>query len=55
MPRGSSPKCERQYEHIKESALGRGESEKRAKRSQPGRSTRNAPGTAWPHSHASAS
>ncbi|MFH8386684.1 plasmid stabilization protein [Kitasatospora sp. NPDC018058] len=31
MPRGSSPKRERQYEHIKESALERGESEKRAK------------------------
>ncbi|MCB5164254.1 plasmid stabilization protein [Streptomyces bambusae] len=31
MPRGSSPKRERQYEHIKESALDRGESEKRAK------------------------
>jgi len=30
MPRGSSPKRERQYEHIKESALERGESEKRA-------------------------
>ncbi|MBD0690785.1 plasmid stabilization protein [Streptomyces sp. CBMA123] len=30
MPRGSSPKRERQYEHIKESALDRGESEKRA-------------------------
>ncbi|MFD7321617.1 plasmid stabilization protein [Streptomyces sp. NPDC059875] len=31
MPRGSSPKRERQYEHIKESAKDRGESEKRAK------------------------
>ncbi|MGA5820287.1 plasmid stabilization protein [Kitasatospora sp. NPDC094028] len=31
MPRGSSRKRERQYEHIKESALDRGESEKRAK------------------------
>ncbi|MFF3006736.1 plasmid stabilization protein [Kitasatospora sp. NPDC057940] len=30
MPRGSSPKRERQYEHIKESALERGESTKRA-------------------------
>lgn len=30
MPRGSSPKRERQYEHIKESAKNRGESEKRA-------------------------
>ncbi|MFH9347727.1 plasmid stabilization protein [Kitasatospora sp. NPDC017646] len=30
MPRGSSPKRERQYEHIKDSALDRGESEKRA-------------------------
>jgi hypothetical protein len=30
MPRGSSPKRERQYEHIKESALDRGESEERA-------------------------
>ncbi|MFD6181766.1 plasmid stabilization protein [Streptomyces goshikiensis] len=30
MPRGSSPKRERQYEHIKESAERRGESEKRA-------------------------
>ncbi|MFJ6619693.1 plasmid stabilization protein [Kitasatospora sp. NPDC091335] len=30
MPRGSSPKRERQYEHIKESALDRGESKKRA-------------------------
>ncbi|MFB7617757.1 plasmid stabilization protein [Kitasatospora sp. NPDC056181] len=30
MPRGSSPKRERQYEHIKGSALERGESEKRA-------------------------
>ncbi|GAA3507099.1 hypothetical protein [Streptomyces showdoensis] len=30
MPRGSSPKRERQYEHIKESALDRGESRKRA-------------------------
>ena len=31
MPRGSSPKRERQYEHIKESAEQRGESAKRAK------------------------
>lgn len=30
MPRGSSPKRERQYEHIKESAQQRGESPKRA-------------------------
>ena len=30
MPRGSSPKRERQYEHIKESALRRGEKESRA-------------------------
>ncbi|MGW7364381.1 plasmid stabilization protein [Streptomyces sp. NPDC054841] len=30
MPRGSSPKRERQYEHIKESALERGESRARA-------------------------
>ncbi|MCX4596009.1 plasmid stabilization protein [Streptomyces sp. NBC_01549] len=30
MPRGSSPKRERQYEHIKESALDRGESRDRA-------------------------
>ncbi|MET8450787.1 plasmid stabilization protein [Streptomyces sp. NPDC005209] len=30
MPRGSSPKRERQYEHIKESALERGESTERA-------------------------
>ncbi|MEU1039240.1 plasmid stabilization protein [Streptomyces sp. NPDC005551] len=30
MPRGSSPKRERQYEHIKESARDRGESEDRA-------------------------
>ncbi len=30
MPRGSSPKRERQYEHIKESAKERGESTKRA-------------------------
>ncbi|MEV5952315.1 plasmid stabilization protein [Streptomyces sp. NPDC051987] len=30
MPRGSSPKRERQYEHIKESALDRGESKSRA-------------------------
>ncbi len=30
MPRGSSPKRERQYEHIKESALERGESKDRA-------------------------
>lgn len=30
MPRGSSPKRERQYEHIKESVLDRGESEKKA-------------------------
>ena len=31
MPRGSSPKRERQYEHIRESAEKRGESEERAK------------------------
>ncbi|MEU3727565.1 plasmid stabilization protein [Streptomyces sp. NPDC031705] len=31
MPRGSSPKRERQYEHIKESAENRGESSGRAK------------------------
>lgn len=31
MPRGASPKRERQYEHIKESAEERGESGKRAK------------------------
>ncbi|MDD9375686.1 plasmid stabilization protein [Streptomyces sp. ZAF1911] len=31
MPRGSSPKRERQYEHIKESAQERGESPERAK------------------------
>jgi hypothetical protein len=31
MPRGSSPKRERQYEHIKESAEQRGESTSRAK------------------------
>ncbi|MFC7303668.1 plasmid stabilization protein [Streptomyces monticola] len=31
MPSGSSPKRERQYEHIKESAEQRGESTKRAK------------------------
>jgi len=31
MPRGSSPKRERQYEHIKESAKERGASAKRAK------------------------
>ncbi|WP_431046286.1 plasmid stabilization protein [Streptomyces sp. P1-3] len=31
MPRGSSAKRERQYEHIKDSAKERGESEKRAK------------------------
>jgi hypothetical protein len=31
MPRGSSPKRERQYEHIKESAEQRGESTKRAR------------------------
>ncbi|MER7812232.1 plasmid stabilization protein [Streptomyces sp900116325] len=31
MPAGSSPKRERQYEHIKESAESRGASEKRAK------------------------
>ncbi|MFE9448221.1 plasmid stabilization protein [Streptomyces sp. NPDC006739] len=31
MPRGSSPKRERQYEHIKESAQDRGESPGRAK------------------------
>ncbi|MEU8250987.1 plasmid stabilization protein [Nonomuraea sp. NPDC048916] len=30
MPRGSSPKRERQYEHIKQSAKERGESERRA-------------------------
>ncbi|MBD0710456.1 MULTISPECIES: plasmid stabilization protein [unclassified Streptomyces] len=30
MPRGSSPKRERQYEHVKKSAEKRGESEKRA-------------------------
>ncbi|MFF0431195.1 plasmid stabilization protein [Streptomyces sp. NPDC004327] len=30
MPRGSSPKRERQYEHIKESAKKRGESTERA-------------------------
>ncbi|WP_181808313.1 MULTISPECIES: plasmid stabilization protein [Streptomyces] len=30
MPSGSSPKRERQYEHIKESALDRGESKRRA-------------------------
>ncbi|MEU0521815.1 plasmid stabilization protein [Streptosporangium sp. NPDC006007] len=30
MPRGSSPKRERQYEHIKDSARSRGESEERA-------------------------
>ncbi|MFJ2032287.1 plasmid stabilization protein [Streptosporangium sp. NPDC087985] len=30
MPRGSSPKRERQYEHIKDSALKRGQSPKRA-------------------------
>jgi hypothetical protein len=30
VPRGSSPKRERQYEHIKESAKERGESTKRA-------------------------
>ncbi|WP_200304231.1 plasmid stabilization protein [Streptomyces adelaidensis] len=30
MPRGSSPKRERQYEHIKDSARDRGESESRA-------------------------
>lgn len=30
MPRGASPKRERQYEHIKESALDRGESTGRA-------------------------
>ncbi|WP_333766957.1 plasmid stabilization protein [Streptomyces sp. IBSBF 2435] len=30
MPRGSSPKRERQYEHIKDSAENRGESERRA-------------------------
>lgn len=30
MPRGSSPKRERQYEHIKESAQQRGESAERA-------------------------
>jgi len=31
MPRGSSPKRERQYEHVKESAEDRGESKGRAK------------------------
>ena len=31
MPAGSSPKRERQYEHIKKSAQDRGESPKRAK------------------------
>lgn len=31
MPRGSSPRRERQYEHIKESAEQRGESTRRAK------------------------
>ncbi|GHE26873.1 plasmid stabilization protein [Streptomyces vinaceus] len=31
MPRGSSPKRERQYEHIKESAQQRGQSAERAK------------------------
>ncbi|MFJ6438665.1 plasmid stabilization protein [Streptomyces sp. NPDC091416] len=31
MPAGSSPKRERQYEHVKESAQKRGTSEKRAK------------------------
>ncbi|MFF8958049.1 plasmid stabilization protein [Streptomyces sp. NPDC014894] len=31
MPAGSSPKRERQYEHIKDSARGRGASERRAK------------------------
>ncbi|MFD4610400.1 plasmid stabilization protein [Streptomyces sp. NPDC058451] len=30
MPRGSSPKRERQYEHIKDSSLERGETEERA-------------------------
>ncbi|MFF4895032.1 plasmid stabilization protein [Streptomyces sp. NPDC001068] len=30
MPRGSSPKRERQYEHIRESELDRGQSEERA-------------------------
>lgn len=30
MPRGSSPKRERQYEHVKESVLERGKSEKLA-------------------------
>ncbi|TKK90469.1 plasmid stabilization protein [Herbidospora galbida] len=30
MPRGASPKRERQYEHIKESAKERGESDRRA-------------------------
>ncbi|MEU9242913.1 plasmid stabilization protein [Streptomyces shenzhenensis] len=30
MPSGSSPKRERQYEHIKESALDRGENKRRA-------------------------
>ena len=31
MPRGSSPKRERQYEHIRDSAKERGESDRRAK------------------------
>ncbi|MFB7617746.1 plasmid stabilization protein [Kitasatospora sp. NPDC056181] len=31
MPRGSSPRRQRQYEHIRDSALDRGESEERAK------------------------
>ncbi len=31
MPRGSSPKRERQYEHIRDSAKARGESDARAK------------------------
>jgi hypothetical protein len=32
MPAGSSPKCERQYEHIKDSAKQRGKSTKTAER-----------------------
>jgi hypothetical protein len=32
MPKGATPKEERQYEHIKESELEQGESEKDAKR-----------------------
>lgn len=30
MPRGSSPKRERQYEHVKDSELSRGENQRRA-------------------------